>query len=107
MTATPIELSTKQTPIACSLSATDASSQLDEWVELRSHALSTTALAEGIRLSLPLQLVDTAQDLAARERACCSFLTITVTAGDAQVDVDITSADLDGQRVVAALAGLA
>lgn len=56
-------------------------------------------------MQVPLTLADTVHDLAARERACCSFLEITVTLSDTQIDVDIVSPDPDGQAIVEALAG--
>lgn len=104
MASTPIELSSKQNPIACSLSESDAASQLAEWRVLRSQAHSTIAIDGGIRLVLPADLRETVEDLAARERACCSFLAITVVLAGAQVSVDIVSPDPAGQVVVEALA---
>lgn len=105
MTSTPVELSTKETPVACTLSDADAQTQVAEWAALRSKALSVGAINQGVRMTFPRSLADTVHDLAAREQACCSFLAIDVVVTNAHVQLDVVSPNPDGLVVVHALLG--
>lgn len=66
-------------PIACSLRHDEAVGQLAEWAALLDDALTVERTDGVLSLTLPPSERGRAEDLASRERACCSFLTITVT----------------------------
>ncbi|MEO1063226.1 MAG: hypothetical protein AAFZ07_17570 [Actinomycetota bacterium] len=94
---------TEPIPIACSLTPAGATAQLAEWAVLREGSSGTEAIPGGRRLWFPVELAATVEDLAAREAACCAFLTIeTARIGD-RVRVDITADDPDAAPVIDAL----
>jgi hypothetical protein len=78
-------------PIACTLHPNEMGTRLEEW-----HRLFAAHL-DGIRRPAPTRLrlvlaadasVDRVRDLAAREMACCAFMTLTVTPGSGRLLVD-------------------
>ena len=81
-------------------------SQAAEWAELRTRALRTHRVTDGVAMTFPDELAATVEDLAAREATCCAFLTITTTRSADGIEVTITSADPDGRPVADLLAGL-
>ncbi len=111
-------------PIACTLTTREAASQSQEWRTLQQRASEVRPIAGGARMALPLELASIAQDLAARECQCCSFLDITVAvapgapagevepSGDAGAEpeagvvVDITSQHPDAGPVIGLISGL-
>jgi hypothetical protein len=74
-------------PIACSLTATAARSQLDEWRTLLATAAVAAERVSPSRLSLRLRddlgQVGPVIALAQREKACCPFFDFTI-----QIDAD-------------------
>ncbi|MEM9521995.1 MAG: hypothetical protein AAGA37_21985 [Actinomycetota bacterium] len=77
-------------PIACTLTDAQAASQLDEWGELRARALAVESITGGVRVVLPVESEAITRDLAAREAACCAFLTLAVERDDAELTLTIT-----------------
>lgn len=77
-------------PIACTLTTKEAASQLDEWAAVRAAATSTRPVDGGHEVTLPADLHETVRDLAAREAACCAFLTLDVAADDSATVLRIT-----------------
>jgi hypothetical protein len=75
-------LATMEIPIACSLSAVAARSQLDEWRDLleasvaRTDRLSPTELS--FRLNDDLTQLAALVQLAQREKACCPFFRFVI-----------------------------
>lgn len=69
-------------PIACSLAAPAARSQLDEWRALLATASVAAERVSPARLSLRLRddldQVGTVISLAQREKACCPFFDFTI-----------------------------
>ena len=69
-------------PIACSLEASDARAQLDEWKELFSNAMTRVDRVAPTRFEVSfrpdlLELSELVQ-LAQREKACCPFFNFTL-----------------------------
>jgi hypothetical protein len=69
-------------PIACTLSETEALTQLGEWTDLLSQlAMGTSRTAPGrLEIILPPDLTNVAAliQLAQREKACCAFFDFTL-----------------------------
>ena len=95
----------KTIPVACTLGASEAANQLDEWRALHARIDRTERIEGGIRLRLAADLHATVDDLARRERACCRFLTIVVSATDSATVVEITSEQPAAGPVIDLLAG--
>ncbi|HZJ27543.1 MAG TPA: hypothetical protein VFF40_11140 [Acidimicrobiia bacterium] len=94
-------------PIACSLPTPDAAGQVDEWADLRRDALTRERLERGVAMTFGIDAADRVEDLAAREAACCGFLSIATTRTAETVRLEITSDDPDAAPVIEALAGAA
>lgn len=92
-------------PVACTLTTKDATRQVLEWSELRGRALDIETLVDGVAMTFPAKHAAAVEDLAAREAACCAFLTITTTHQDGIVRVDITTPDSVGIGVIDMIAG--
>jgi hypothetical protein len=93
-------------PIACTLTTKAANTQAMEWSELRDHASTVIELDAGVRMTFPARMVDAVDDLARRERACCAFLTLTTTATDDVMTLEIISGDPEALPVIWELAGV-
>ena len=93
-------------PVACTLTPIRATSQLREWEELQRLASDVRSIPDGARLTLPLATLDDVEDLAERERRCCSFLDITTETDERSLTVTITSPRRDARAVIAALLGV-
>ncbi len=93
-------------PIACSLSTEAAATRLEQWAGLRALATSTSAIDSGVRITFPVDLTGSVQQLAAAEQACCAFLRLTTTVDDDECTLDITADDPDAAPIIAMLAGL-
>ena len=66
--------------MACTLADDDAQARFAEYAQLFAAAYAgRERTATGMRWSLQPGVAQWARDLAARERACCAFLAITVT----------------------------
>jgi hypothetical protein len=79
-------------PIACTLHPNEMGARLEEWHRLFAAHLEEIQRPASTRLRLVLAAnadVDRARDLAAREMACCAFMTITVTRGGGRLLVDV------------------
>ncbi len=98
-------MSSPRIPIACTLSPGGAVSQLAEWAALRSHAVADEPVPGGRRLSFPIDLAPTVEDLARREAACCAFLTIETHRAGELIRVEITSEDPAARPVIEVLTG--
>ncbi len=57
-------------------------------------------------MTFDAELADSVEDLAARERSCCGFLSIMTRRTGAEVRLEITSDSLDAHLVIEAMAGL-
>jgi hypothetical protein len=93
-------------PIACTLTTKDAAGQALEWVDLQGVATAVAPLPDGARMTFPASLRAQVEDLADRERTCCTFLTITTETVDGTLVLDVTSENPEGRPVIAVLAGL-
>jgi len=88
------------TNIVCTLTDDDAQARFAEYARLFAAAYTgRERTAAGMRWSLRPGVAEWARDLAARERACCAFLTITVTEAGDRVLWEL-SADPAAQAVV-------
>lgn len=93
-------------PAACTLSLDAAHRQSLEWAELRLHATAVAALATGVQMTLPASMEDDIEDLAARERSCCSFLSINTCVQADSLNLEVTTSDLTVLPLIHALAGV-
>ena len=102
-------MSASNEPVACSLPAPIAARQAGEWERLHAHVRWRERRADGV-----VMVVDTGGDeerahevvdLAAREAACCSFLTIRVVRGDGEVRVEMASEHPEAGPVIDLLTG--
>ena len=93
-------------PVACSLMTKDAARQGLEWADLQRHALTATRIDGGAAMTFDAELADRVEDLAARERSCCGFLSITTLRSDDQVRLEITADNPAARPVIEAMAGL-
>ncbi|MFF5226092.1 hypothetical protein [Dactylosporangium sp. NPDC000521] len=99
-------------PAACTLPTAERPLRLAEFDALFTTAVRSVETVSPtharMRLTGPAGLEATVRDLAARETACCSFFTFTVTPGPAAdalvLDVEVPAAYTD---VLASLAGRA
>ena len=91
--------------ISCSLSPDAAADQLMEWTDLQALATRVERTDDGVRLTLPVEHEHRVTDLAARERACCSFLTITTETSSRAVTVTVESSLPAALPVITLLTG--
>lgn len=98
----------EQAPEACTLPTVDRPLRVSEFAELFATATETVTRSSPTRavVTLPLESLETARDLAARETACCSFFTFTTSSiGDSTVmTIDVPEQYAD---VLTALTSLA
>lgn len=92
-------------PVACTLTTAGAAQQLLEWEQLQQLTTRTADIAGGVAMWFSSELAGQVADLAAREAACCQFLSLTTTREDGTVRLDITSANPDAAPVIAMIAG--
>ena len=92
--------------IACSLTTKDAARQGLAWADLQRHALTATRIDGGAAMTFDVELADSVEDLAAREAACCGFLSITTSRSEGEVRLEITADNPDAHPVIEAMAGL-
>ncbi|MEM9036295.1 MAG: hypothetical protein AAGA99_21000 [Actinomycetota bacterium] len=92
-------------PIACTLSPDAATSQLGEWDRLAARATTCEPVTDGWSLTFPAALAPVVEDLASREAACCSFLTLRTTVEGDDVRLDITTEASDARQVIDLLVG--
>ena len=93
-------------PVACSLTTQDAARQGLEWTDLQRHALTATRIDGGAAMTFDAELADSVEDLAARERSCCGFLSITTLRSDDEVHLEITADNPAARPVIEALTGV-
>lgn len=91
--------------VICTLTDAEATDQLGEWEALRCHVSRVEARPDGVRLTLPAELRATAEDLAARESTCCSFLDITLTESSGALLLDISSDNPAARPIIEAITG--
>lgn len=104
---TVVDMTTPQQPIACTLPTGDAARQVQEWADLQNDVRTSEALDRGVALTFDIALAERVEDLAAREAACCGFLSITTHRGSDSVRMEITSDNPDAAPIIALLAGTA
>ena len=92
-------------PLACTLTATDAAGQLNEWEELQRHLLRSETVEGGTALIFDVALAERVEDLAAREVECCGFLSVTTSRSGEELRLDVTSEDPEAAPVIALLTG--
>ncbi len=93
-------------PIVCSLTTKNAARQGLEWIDLQRHALTATKIDGGALMTFDAELADSVEDLAARERSCCGFLSITTLRSDHEVRLEITADNPDAHPLIEAMAGV-
>jgi hypothetical protein len=93
-------------PIACSLTTKAAARQGLEWTDLQRHALTSTRIDGGAVMTFDAGLTAQVEDLAARERSCCGFLSITTLRSDNEVRLEITADNPAVRPMIEAIAGL-
>ena len=93
-------------PVVCTLTTKQLAERVVEWSDLHRHALSVARVDGGAALMLPGSLAADVEALAAAERQCCAFLTITTERIDGLLRLEVTSANPDGRSIAEAIAGL-
>ena len=93
-------------PVACTLTSNDAKFQALEWVDLQQHSTAVLRVEDGVRMTLPVLLVDQVEDLARRESVCCAFLSIETSIVGEVLNLEIRSPNPDALPVILALAGV-
>jgi hypothetical protein len=107
MPETPVTLIPKpDTPIACTLDATEHSDRTSAWADLLVHVTAREHTGNGMRLALPSDpsLVAQVADLLVREADCCAFFAFALTVEHDGVWLDV-AAPPDGIAVVEQLFG--
>ena len=92
-------------PIACSLSTDKGAVQLLDWANLQGHVVTTDRIEHGVAMTFGADLIESVEDLAAREAECCGFLSLATTRNATTVRLEITSDHPDAYVVIEALAG--
>jgi len=94
------------TPIACTLDATEHSDRTSAWADLLVHVTARELTGTGMRLALPSDpsLVAQVADLLVREADCCAFFAFALTVEHEGVWLDV-AAPPDGIAVVEQLFG--
>lgn len=88
-----VRLMTKNTPVACTLTAGDLAAQRRRWEQLMARALTGRAeTADGLRLSFRPEAEDELRDLVAVETGCCAWAAWTVEPTAGAVVLDVRSA---------------
>ncbi|MCH7586096.1 MAG: hypothetical protein IH941_13225 [Acidobacteria bacterium] len=93
-------------PVACSLTTKDAARQGLEWADLQHRALTATRIDGGAAMTFDAELADRVEDLAARERSCCGFLSITTLRSDDEVRLEITADNPAARPLIEAMTGV-
>lgn len=96
----------RATPISCDLTAVAAAGQVVEWKDLRGYAIEVETLPTGARMRFPAELEPRVADLASRESACCTFLDTTVSVGDHNLVLEVTSENPNALPLISALTGV-
>jgi hypothetical protein len=91
-------------PIVCTLNAADQAVRFDEWRQLKQLASARELTDAGACLTFAPDAVVASSlvDLAAREVACCAFLTFTMTLGADRLVLAV-SGPSDAKEILAAL----
>lgn len=93
------------TVVACTLTEKAAAKQLNEWSDLKEHAITTSPILGGARMVFNSTLDSQIRDLAEREMTCCTFLSISVDT-KTNTTLEITSEATEGQAVISRLTGV-
>jgi hypothetical protein len=102
MTETRVTLIPKpDTPIACTLDATEAGDRTTQWARVLAHVTDRVPTETGVRLRLPSDPSVVAQvaDLTVREADCCAFFAFAITVEHEGVWLEV-AAPPDGLAVV-------
>jgi hypothetical protein len=99
-----VEAARTEPELACTLGPEDARAQLDEWANLRQLWRKTDAKPNGMQLWFDSTAEVPLRAVAAKEAACCSFLSLEVSGDGDLVRLEITSDHADAPVVIALLA---
>jgi len=94
------------TPIACTLDATEHVDRTAAWAELLTHVTGRETTTTGMRLQFPSDptLIGRVADMLVREADCCAFFSFAITVEHEGVWLDV-AAPADGLDVVTRLFG--
>lgn len=92
-------------PVACSLTGDGIADRAEHWHRALDGA-DRTALADGIRLTLPAQRAGTVADLAAAEQRCCPFFDFRLHLDGPRLHLEVR-APADGTALLTDLFGTA
>jgi hypothetical protein len=99
-----VKLVEAEPELACTLGSEDARAQLDEWANLRQLWRKADAKQNGMRLWFDSTAEVPLRAVAAKEAACCGFLSLEVSGDGDLVRLEITSDHADAPPVIALLA---
>jgi hypothetical protein len=89
--------------LACTLGPEDARAQLGEWAKLRQLWRKTDAKPNGMELWFDSTAEVPLRAVAAKEAACCGFLSLEVLRDEDLVRLEITSDHADAPPVITLL----
>jgi hypothetical protein len=89
---------------ACTLGPEDTRAQLDEWANLRQLWRRSDTRPNGMRLWFDSTAAVPLRAVAAKEAACCGFLSLAVSGDGDLVRLEITSDHANAPPVIALLA---
>jgi MerR family copper efflux transcriptional regulator len=97
---------TDSQPIACTLDGAAMSSRLEDWQSLLARVTSSTAIAEGVRLTFEAGVpIGDIAELARAEQACCPFFSFAVTVDERGTALEVTAPD-EARSIVDGLFGV-
>ena len=76
-----------------------------EWHDLRDRAHRIERIEGGVAMTAGVELHDAVADLARREAACCTFLSLSLTRTDDEIRLEITSDNPDAAPVIDLITG--
>jgi hypothetical protein len=93
-------------PIACSATAEASAKQLVDWTDLSLISDRTSSLPGGVAMVFDMAHVEAVEVLAAKERSCCSFLSITTSRSADKIRLEISSDNPDAYTIISQIAGV-
>ena len=93
-------------PIACSATADASAKQLVDWTDLSLVSDDIRSLQGGVAMVFNVAHAEAVEALAARERSCCSFLSITTSRSADKIRLEISSDNPDAYPIISQIAGV-
>ena len=92
-------------PPECTLTLSDASTQVLRWQDLRQQSIHTERVPNGARFTLAASLRKTVDELVALESVCCTSLRFSLEQLEVVIIMEVTSEDQATQATIAQFSG--